>query len=175
MRSAAKYAPSKRIRTRGGGTLLLNTFLLIIHGLVAVALLGAITHQVVSLTWGGGARHGSFIGRYRNVNQHSFTRAIVVLYLVGVTLGAIIYPYYRLNVRIPFEQMNLAWAVGVFELKEHFAGIGLGVLPLYAYSWRAEFAESHHGNRIALSWLLAFVVWWDFLIGHVLNNIRGFG
>jgi len=23
--------------------------------------------------------------------------------------------------------------------------------------------------------MLAFVVWWNFLVGHILNNIRGFG
>ena len=22
---------------------------------------------------------------------------------------------------------------------------------------------------------LAFIVWWNFLVGHILNNIRGFG
>ena len=25
----------------------------------------------------------------------------------------------------------------------------------------------------ALTWLLAFFVWWSFIVGHVLNNIRG--
>jgi len=23
--------------------------------------------------------------------------------------------------------------------------------------------------------MLAFIVWWNFLVGHILNNIRGFG
>jgi hypothetical protein len=26
-----------------------------------------------------------------------------------------------------------------------------------------------------LTSLLAFIVWWGFLTGHILNNIRGFG
>ena len=153
----------------------LNTFLLIFHGLIAVALLGAITHQAIAIGWSGAARTGSFFDRYRNVSQRSFDRAIVVLFASSVTLGAIIYPHYRLNVRIPFEEMDLRWAVGVFELKEHFAGIAVGMLPLYAYVWRRESTVSYYGTRVALTWLLAFVVWWDFLIGHVLNNIRGLG
>jgi hypothetical protein len=97
----------------------------------------------------------------------------VLLYLAGVTLGAIIYPSYRLNVRVPFEQMSLGWAVGLFELKEHFGGIGLALLPVYAWLWRPDQTQSHKVDRMAVTALLAFIVWWDFLVGHVLNNIRG--
>lgn len=152
----------------------MSTVLLIIHGLVAVALLGAITHQTVSVVRWGGARSATFTSRYVHVNQRTFTRAVIALFLASLILGMIIYPYYRLNVRIPFEEMRLAAAVGVFELKEHFAGIALAVLPLYAWAWRHEAAETHHSLRVALTLILAFVVWWDFVIGHILNNIRGF-
>ena len=27
--------------------------------------------------------------------------------------------------------------------------------------------------RRYLTWILAFVIWWNFLVGHILNNIRG--
>jgi hypothetical protein len=149
------------------------TVLLILHGLVGVALLGAITHQTVSVLRRGPARRGTFLERYAGVYRQTFTKAVLCLYPAGLLLGAVIYPAYRLNVRIPFEEMSLGWAVGLFELKEHFAGIGLAVLPMYAYSWRPESEESHHRDRVALTLLLTFVVWWDFLIGHILNNIRG--
>jgi hypothetical protein len=151
------------------------TTLLILHGLVAMALLGAITHQTVSVLRRRQARSGSFLNRYTGVNQRTFTIAVLCLYPAALLIGAIIYPSYRLNVRIPLEEMSLGWAVGLFELKEHFGGIGLAVLPMYAYTWRSEAGESHRRDRIALTLLLTFVVWWDFLIGHVLNNIRGFG
>jgi|ERR1700722_4463075 hypothetical protein len=149
------------------------TALLILHGLVAVALLGAITHQSVSLFRRRQVRSGSFVDRYTGVSQKTFTIAVLCLYPAGLILGAIIYPAYRLNVRIPFEEMSLGWAVGLFELKEHFAGIGLAILPMYAHTWRQEFTESYHHDRIALTLLLTVIVWWDFLVGHVLNNIRG--
>jgi hypothetical protein len=29
--------------------------------------------------------------------------------------------------------------------------------------------------RIAFTSILAFIVWWSFLTGHVANNIKGFG
>ena len=153
----------------------MNIALLILHGLVAVALLGALTHQALTASRGAAPRGSSFVDRYLSVRQRSFTGAVVVLYVLAFSLGALIYPAYRLDVRVPFEEMSLGWAVGLFELKEHFGGIGLAALPFYASTWREQNAESHRRDRIAITWLLALIVWWDFVVGHVLNNIRGLG
>lgn len=152
---------------------MLVTALLILHGLAGVALLGALTHQTVSMLRRQPVRTGSFIDRYAGVDPRTFATAVVALYIAQVALGAVIYPSYRLNVRIPFEEMALGWAVGLFEMKEHFAGIGLAILPLYFVNWRTGSISSHRRDRMALTLLLSFVVWWDFLIGHILNNIRG--
>lgn len=149
--------------------------LLILHGLVGVALLGAITHQSIALFRSGPPPGTTFVDRYTGVSKPTFTIAVAVMYVIGVVLGGFIYPAYRVDVRIPFEEMSLGWAVGLFELKEHFAGIGLGVLPLYVYAWRRENRETQRRDRIAATLLILFVVWWDFLIGHILNNIRGLG
>jgi hypothetical protein len=151
------------------------TTLLILHALVGVTLLGAITHQVVSLLRGRAARSGSFLDRYSGVTQKTFTIAVVSLFAVNVLLGAIVYPSYRLDVRIPFEEMSLGWAIGLFEVKEHFAGIGLALLPAYAFTWRQDPALAAGRDRLALTLILAFIVWWDFIVGHVLNNLRGLG
>jgi hypothetical protein len=150
------------------------TVLLILHGLVGVALLGAITHQLVSMWRRRTKRSGSFVDRYSGVNQQVFVAAVLVLYVVQMVLGAVIYPTYRLNVRIPFEEMALFSAVGLFEMKEHFAGIGVGLLPLYAWLWRPAVADTHRRDRLAVTSILAFIVWFGFLVGHILNNIRGF-
>lgn len=149
------------------------TWLLILHALVGVALLGAITHQAVSLLRRRVVHTGSFLDRYRSVNHRTFTAAVIALYVTQVILGAVIYPAYRLNVRIPFEEMALGWAIGIFELKEHFAGIGLSVLPFYAYTWSGDPAAAPSRDRLAICLILAVIVWLDFLVGHILNNIRG--
>lgn len=154
---------------------MLMTTLLIIHGLVGTALLGAITHQLVGLLWRPAKKTGTFVNRYAAVRADVFTVAIVWLFAVETVLGMIIYPEYRLGVRIPFEEMGLRPAVGSFELKEHFAGLGLGILPLYWRTWQADMESTHHRDRAVLTALIAFAVWWDFLVGHILNNIRGFG
>ena len=146
---------------------------LIAHGLLAVALLGAATHQLTAFVSHRTARGSGFLARYVAVRPERFTGSIIVLFLLTLGLGATIYPGYRVDVRIPFEEMSLGWAVGLFELKEHLAGLGLGTLPLYAYLWRAHRRESHQTNRCMVTVFLAVIVWFNFIVGHVLNNMRG--
>jgi hypothetical protein len=148
--------------------------LLILHGLLAVGLLGAITHQTIGVWTPARGQSASFIGRMRSVSAASYANAIIVLYLLTATLGAIIYPSYRLNVRIVLEQMQLFKQNGAFELKEHLVAIGLGMLPAYWYFWRQPLAREYARARASVTLILAVVVWWSFLVGHVLNNIRGF-
>jgi hypothetical protein len=99
--------------------------------------------------------------------------AVVILYLVTATLGAILYPSYRLSVRVVLQQLGFNFANGVFELKEHFVALGLGILPAYWYFWQQRLGADHERTRAVLTALLAFIVWWGFLVGHILNNIRG--
>lgn len=150
------------------------TILLLVHGLLAVALLGAITHQAVSVR---NRRFASpkptFIDKFRAVGASSFTNAIVVLFVLTCIGGAFLYPQYRLDVRPALEEMQLRAANGAFEIKEHLAAIGLGLLPAYWLFWRTPLVTQHATTRRNLTWILAFVVWWNFLIGHVLNNING--
>ncbi len=151
------------------------TALLIIHGLVAVVLLGAITHQAVSVLWPVRAAAGTFVARFRAVPPASYANAVVLLYLVTVLLGAVIYTHYTITARIVLIQLQLWKPYGLFEIKEHFAAIGLGVLPAYWYFWRrAGSADAGHARAI-LTVMLAVIVWWNFLIGHIINNLRGFG
>jgi hypothetical protein len=149
-----------------------QTVLLIVHGLLAVALLGAITHQAASVLLPAQRPAGSFVGRFRAVPGPSYVNAIVVLYLVTAVLGGVLYTEYRVGVRTVVEQLGMWPAHGAFELKEHFASIGLGLLPAYWYFWRFP---GEPRTRTVLTAFLALIVWWNFLVGHVLNNIRGFG
>ncbi len=148
--------------------------LLIVHALLAVTLLGAITHQTISVWLPARQATGSFVGRMRAVSAASYANAIIVLYLATATLGAIIYPSYRLTVRVVLQQMELFAANGAFELKEHFVAVGLGMLPAYWFFWRQPLAADYARTRAVITAILAFVVWWSFVVGHVLNNIRGF-
>jgi hypothetical protein len=73
------------------------------------------------------------------------------------------------------EQLRFFKTVGVFEMKEHIATIGLIVLPAYWAFWRQPLADDYAGARKTVTLLLAIIVWANFLIGHIANNARGFG
>jgi hypothetical protein len=151
------------------------TSLVIIHGLVAVALLGAITHQTLAAWAPASAEPGSFFGRFRGVQSASFANAIVVLYAVSALLGAVLYLYFRVDIGPALERDRHWQAIGFFDLKEDFVSIGLGMLPAYWVCWRRPLAVEPGRRRAALTAVLAFTVWWGFLVGHVMNNIMGFG
>ncbi len=153
----------------------MDTALLIVHGLVAVALLGAITHQAIAAWMPSRGRRGSFVGRFRAVTPASFANAIVVLYAVSTLLGAVLYLSFRVHIRPDLERAGHWPALGVFDLKEHFVSIGLAMLPAYWVCWRQQTTDEPSRTCAALTLILAFIVWWSFLIGHVLNNIMGFG
>ena len=156
------------------GTSMITT-LLILHAILAVTLLGAITHQAISVWLPTRKTADSFVARVRAVTGASYVNAIVILYVVTAILGGIIYPAYRLSVRPVLQQLDLNVPNGMFELKEHFVAIGLGILPAYWNYWRRSLADDHARTRAVLTVILAFIVWWSFLVGHILNNIQGFG
>src|SRR5215813_10646685 len=148
--------------------------LLILHGLLAVGLLGAVTHQALSVLPLAAARgQRTFIDRFRGVNAPAYATPIVVLFAITAIGGALLYPQYRIDVRPALEDTQNQAANGVFEIKEHLAAIGLGLLPAYWLYWRKAFGPETAAARRYLTWLLAFFVWWSFIVGHVLNDIRG--
>lgn len=151
------------------------TALLILHGLVAVALLGAITHQTVAAWAPSKASPRSFFGRFRAVQPARFAGAIVVLYLAAAVLGAVVYLSFKTDIQPDLERDRHWPALGFFDLKEDFVSIGLGLLLAYWTSWRLPSADGGNRIAVALTAVLAFIVWWSFLVGHVVNDIMGFG
>ena len=72
--------------------------LLILHGLIAAALIRAITHQAFSVRRRSpSASRTSFVGRYRAVNSPTFTNAVVLMFVATFVLGGLLYPRYRIG------------------------------------------------------------------------------
>ncbi len=145
--------------------------LLIIHGLLAFALLGAVTHQAASLFWSRGKT--GFVESYATVRAALFTKAIIVLYLLTFTLGSWIYTNYRYTVRPVLEDLGQEAPVGIFEYKEHILAVGLALLPVYWLMWQRIPLSQQKGTRRALTLFIAVSVWIGFLGGHIVNNARG--
>ena len=148
------------------------TVLLIIHGILAMFLVGAITHQSLGVFWPRRPGQTDFIARARGINPAGYVTAIIVLYVVVFLLGSFLYPTYRVFVRPPLQDLMLTYAIGVFEVKENFAAIVLAMLPSYWYFWKKapEFATT----RRAITAIMFCTIWYNFIAGHILNNVRGF-
>src|ERR1700741_1833438 len=132
--------------------------LLIVHGILAVILLGAITHQAF-----GGARRSSapsrsFLDKFGRVNPASYARPVVWLFLITAIGGGLLYPAYRIDVRPALEDLNYRAANGIFEIKEHLVALGLGLLPTYWLEWRAPLEAAQAGTRRYMTWILAGLV-----------------
>src|SRR5256885_12708590 len=148
------------------------TALLIIHGVIAVFLIGAITHHFLSVFWPRRPGQTDFVARARGVNSIGYVQTIIILYVVTFALGAILYPTYRVFVRPPLQDLQLTYAIGLFEIKENFAAIGLATLPSYWWFWKKT--NDYPTTRRALTAIFFVIIWYNFIAGHILNNVRGF-
>ena len=151
----------------------LSIWLLLFHGLLAIALIGTVTHQGVASVRALNHAPEGFVGHYAAVNPGMFVNAVIVTYVATFILGSVIYPAYRLDVRIALAEMQLGWGIGLFELKEHWAALGLGLLPLYNHLWKHPSPDTQGRGRATVTLILAVIVWFNLLVGHVLNNFRG--
>ena len=150
------------------------TILLIVHGLLAIALLGALTHQAMAVLMPVRQAAGGFVTRFRAVPAAGYATAICVLWILTFLMGAWIYTKYRITIRIPIEQAGYWKTQGFFELKEHVVTIGLGVLPAYWYFWKNARNVDFDAARKWLTVVLAAMCWFIFIVGHFVNNVRGF-
>jgi hypothetical protein len=148
----------------------MTTFLLILHGLMAVALMGAITHQTITVWWPAAKRTGSFATSLRTVPGTSYTVAIVVLFIVTAIFGSIIYAEFRVVVRPMLQNYRMFAEEGAFEVKEHVLAIAFGLLPAYWYYWRAPQDAAHATARAMLTALICAAVWYGWIATSALAS-----
>jgi hypothetical protein len=153
------------------------TIWLLVHLMLAVALIGALTHQAVSVMMPVRqvAGPGGFVTRFRAVPAAGYATAVCILWVLTFIVGSYIYTKYRIYVRIPIEQAGHWKAQGFFDFKEHVASIGLVLLPAYWFFWKNAQNPEYDTARKMVTVYLAVACWFLFIVGHVLNNVRGFG
>ena len=150
------------------------TALLIFHGLLAVALLGAVTHQAMAASVPRGEpRTRSFFARFRATDASAYGTPVAVLFVAVMIVGAILYPRYRLVVRPLLQTMDFRAANGAFELKEHFSALAFLLLPAYWACWKQPLEANYKAARVWLTWIIALTVWWNFVVGQLLVSIKG--
>ena len=153
------------------------TIWLLLHLLLAVALLGALTHQAVSAVMPVRqvAGPGGFVTRFRAVPAAGYATAVCVLWIFTFIVGSYIYTKYRIYIRIPLEAGHYYKTQGFFDFKEHVATFGLLLLPGYWFLWKNAQDPQYDSARRMVTIVLAGMCWFLFIVGHVVNNTRGFG
>jgi hypothetical protein len=150
------------------------TLWLFLHLILAVGLVGALTHQAMAVGLPVRKPSRGIVARFRAVPAAGYATAVCVLWVLTFLVGSYIYTKYRVYIRIPLEQARYYKAVGFFDFKEHVAAIGLVLLPAYWYFWKNPQNPSYQSARRMLTIVLAVMAWFLFIVGHALNNTRGF-
>jgi hypothetical protein len=147
---------------------------LFVHLILAVGLLGALTHQAMAVALPVRRAAGGIVTRFRAVPAAGYATAVCVLWVLTFLVGSYIYTQYRIYIRIPLEQTGHYKTGGFFDFKEHVASIGLTLLPAYWYFWKNALNPDYDNARKGVTLVLAVMCWFLFIVGHVLNNTRGF-
>jgi hypothetical protein len=147
-------------------------FWTILHGIIAIGLLGATTHQGLTV-WRKPAPAQLFVDRFRAIPPVRFANAIAVLYLLTFALGAYIYPTFVLDVKGAVADYGMRKTIGMFQLKEHITVIGLALLPVYWHYWRTVPLTVGVHTRRFLTTFMMLGVWWNLVVGHILMNVKG--
>lgn len=148
----------------------MNVLVLVLHGVSAMLLLGAITHQALALWWPQHRGGSGWWHSLRTVHPERYVPAVLVLFCITAAFGAIGYMPFRAIARVQYLDLHAPWATGLFQLKEHASAIGLALLPAYWAAWRES---EDRGARRAFTTFLTIVTWWNFIVGHIVNNVRG--
>ncbi len=161
-----------------GGWVSVNTFWtlwLFVHLLLALVLLGALTHQAMAVAFPVQRASTNIVTRFRAVPAAGYTTTVCVLWVLTFIVGSYIYTKYRISIRIPLEAAHYYKTGGFFDFKEHVVSIGLVMLPGYWYLWKKAQNPGYDNARRGVTIVLAVMCWFAFIVGHVLNNTRGFG
>lgn len=155
------------------GTIFLEAWgrpLLVLHALLAILLLGSTTHNVlltVPYLW----------GKVRKVKlEKLYVKVMTVAYGLTFALGAIVYPNYRYHVRDQYFDAKAPWASNLFDIKEHWAGVGLALM--LSYLVLSLVMDPKRDRSLVLIYVflsvsLATIVWFALISGLVITSARG--
>jgi hypothetical protein len=150
------------------------TIWLFVHLILAVGLIGALTHQAMAVALPVRQSAGGIVTRFRAVPAPGYATAVCVLWVLTFIVGSFIYTKYRIAIRIPLEAAHDYKTGAFFDFKEHVATLGLLLLPAYWYFWKNVQNPEYDNARKGITLVLAVMAWFLFIVGHVLNNTRGF-
>ncbi|MEM1093876.1 MAG: hypothetical protein AAGJ10_04675 [Bacteroidota bacterium] len=144
------------------------TTALYLHFLAVIVLAGSQTHNLV-LVW------GYWRGRFRIPLEKRYVPIAFWSYVAVVVFGMIVYPLFRVEVRAAYFDPSLPWATGLFEIKEHVVGVGLGLFAAYVGMSRTLNPKADRRGLVlytVLAVLLYLISWYALTAGFYLTTLR---
>jgi hypothetical protein len=147
-------------------------FLLVLHALGSVALLGSATHHALHM------RHylaGRFVGLSL---EKRWARVVAASYCFTFAVGAMLYPSYRYHVRGLWLDRYAPRYAELFDIKEIYASLTLVVaVGLGLLSFTLEPAKERAIAKVyaAMSLLVCAVAWAEVVLGVLVTSVRGLG
>ena len=146
-------------------------FLLFLHLCATIVLAGSMGHNLV------------LVVRYCRGNftkqkvEKLYVRIAFWAYCVTFLLGALVYPTFRIRVRAEYLDEMRPAVTGLFEVKEHWASIGLALILAY-YVLSKYLHPSVQRNRllflyVPLCFILNIVVLYLIYAGFYITTVKG--
>ena len=143
--------------------------LLLAHLFATFVLVGSMTHNLICVIKYLGGKFG------RAKREWLYVRISFWTYLITYVSGALIYPAFRVYIREDFDT-NLRWATGLFEVKEHWGALGMGLFFVY-YFLRKNFKPDQEKDKLffyaSLCFLLNIILWYKVIVGCYLSLLKG--
>ncbi len=144
-------------------------YLLFFHLVSTGVLLGALTHGLIVLV-------GYWRGKFSKRNlERLYVKVGFWAYVCVFVFGALVYPTFRVRVRYEYFDESLPWATGLFEVREHWAAIGLALFIALLF-FRKHFNPEQERPKLflytALFSLIYLIVWYCTVFGYYLTTLR---
>lgn len=146
------------------------SLLLIVHTLICFILVGSMSHQLGCVI---GYTKGKF-GRRKVEKRH--LKISFVAYAIIYLTGALIYPAFKVYVRGAYLDVEMPWATGLFEVKEHWGAIGLALYAVCYYMRNAFDPEQERAKLflyVPLCVFINIIVWYKIIAGIWLTILKG--
>jgi hypothetical protein len=144
--------------------------LLIIHALLAIALVGATTHN-------GLLAIQHLRGNLKKIKlRQTYTEVVFWLFLVTYVFGLLIYPAFRVYVRAHYLDEHVPLATGFFEVKEHWLGVAMGALCFsFAFNRWGDIRSRSPLTILfdGIGVMLMLAIWLSTVTGLVLVSLKG--
>ena len=144
--------------------------LLLAHLFATIVLVGSMTHNLLCVV---GYLRGKF-GRQRL--EQLYVKVSFWAYIIVYLLGILIYPAYKIHIRQTYFDPQLPWATGLFEVKEHWGAVGLGLFFVYYFlrrSFRPDSEKEKLFLYVPLCLLLNIILWYKVIVGCYLTLLKG--